>query len=291
MLKQYHIKTILMLIFSIFLTAGCATRALEAAEAQGSGGVGPGMTTLPATSTASPSLAQLGYAKIDEFPAASSGVNKIRYQALKETATTLGAQGALAWRAEHVDVALENQGSYLDHIFDFNQLLLKHNVLPPVLVESDGNLTLDGSDTIRMADKTYKIEAPARFVTAPPTWRNYIWMIYNKPDTPDQTLLPVDKAEAKIWNFYLQQGWKDGLQQANEIFAANLSRLKRDYLGMVLYRKLLAQGIISSPIVSKADLGVTGDADQLRINDEIVRITAQSALQPDSSKWNAILTK
>ena len=84
---------------------------------------------------------------------------------------------------------------------------------------------------------------------------------------------------------------KEGLQQANEIFAADLSRLKRDYLGIVLYRRLLAQGMITSPKVAKADLGVTGDADQIRINDEVMRITAHSALQPNSNQWNPVLTK
>ena len=39
---------------------------------------------------------------------------------------------------------------------------------------------------------------------------------------------------------------------------------------MVLYRKLLAQGIITSPVVAKADFGITGDANQIRVNDEIM---------------------
>ena len=96
--------------------------------------------------------------------------------------------------------------------------------------------------------------------------------------------------QRRVWNFYLKRGWEDGLQQANDIFSANLSRLKRDFTGMILYRKLLAQGIITSPTISKADLGVTGDANAIRVNDEIMRITAHAALQPDSQKWNPVLT-
>ena len=166
-------------------------------------------------------------------------VNRIRMQALRETATTIGAQGALAWQSIHINEGLDKQSSYLDQVFDFNQLLLKHNVLPPVLSESSGNLHLADSDAIRSSDKNYKLISPAKFVTTPPTWRNYLWLSYKKPDVPDQTLLPVDQDEAKVWNFYLKEGWKNGLQQAHDIFAANTSRLKRDYTGMVLYRKLL----------------------------------------------------
>jgi defect-in-organelle-trafficking protein DotC len=176
-------------------------------------------------------------------------------------------------------------------VFDFNQLLLKHNVLPPVISESAGNLNLANSDTIRMTDKSFRIIMPARFVTTPPTWRNYLWLSFDKPDSPDTTLLPKNKIEAQVWDYYLKKGWEDGLQQANDIFAANLSRLKRDFTGMILYRKLLAQGIISSPTIAKADLGVTGNANEIRINDEIMRITAHAALQPNSQQWKPVLTK
>lgn len=266
------VKTILIILMIAGLTSACVTRPTSSAASE------------------STSLAELGYVNADQLPMGKGKINPIRTQALSETATTLGAQGALAWQSEHIDAALEQQASYLDQVFDFNQLLLKHNVTPPVIAESDGNLNLANSNTIRLADKTYKIVASARFVTAPPTWRNYLWLSYKKPDVPDDTLLPTDQDEAQVWNFYLKKGWKDGIDQANEIFAANLNRLKRDYLGMNLYRKLVAQGIITSPIVSKADLGVTGDANQIRVNDAIMRITVNSALQPDSDKWKPILT-
>jgi defect-in-organelle-trafficking protein DotC len=236
-------------------------------------------------------LAELGYVNIDSLPPGNGAINTVRLQALRETATTLGARGALAWRSVHIDAALTEEASNLDHVFDFNQLLLKHNVLPPVIAESGGNLNLANNDTIRMSDKSYRIISPARFVTTPPTWRTYLWLSYSRPDAPDTTLLPKDKIEAQVWDFYLKKGWEDGLQQANDIFAANLSRLKRDFTGMILYRKMLAQGMISSPIVAKADLGVTGNANEIRVNDEIMRITAHAALQPNSDAWKPILTK
>jgi defect in organelle trafficking protein DotC len=225
------------------------------------------------------------------MPVGNSSINNIRLQALKEGAMSLGARGALAWRSEHIDQALENESSYLTHIFDFNQLLLNQNVLPPVLVESQGDLTLDNNDTLRAANKTFKIVSEARFVTAPPTWQTYLWMSYQKPNVPSKALLPTNRAEAYAWNQFLKQGWQQGVNQANEIFSENLSRLKRDYLGMVLYRKLLAANMISSPIVSKAELGITGNKHEMRIDDAIMRITAHSALQLNSQKWNPILTK
>lgn len=235
--------------------------------------------------------AMAGYVDAKSLPSATGAISPIRLQALREGATTLGARGALAWRAEHINAALKQENTDLDHIFDFNQLLLNQNVLPPVLVESNSNLTLDSNDALRTANKTYEIVAKARLVTASPTWRTYLWMSFSKPDVPSKSLLPTTDAEAYVWDEYLKRGWKEGLKQANDIFSANLSRLKRDYLGMVLYRKLLEQGMISSPVVATAKLGITGDKNRMRINDAITRITSHSVLELDSKQWKPILTK
>jgi defect in organelle trafficking protein DotC len=234
--------------------------------------------------------ADMGYVKVDMFPNANGQINPVRWQALYETALSLGATGALAWRSEQINMSLEKNIKELNQVFDFNQLLLKDNVLPPVLVESDNNLNLATDDSIRLAAKTYKILSPARFVTAAPSWRSYLWMNYPKPAVPDRTLLPKNKVEAEVWNRFIREGWQNGIQQANAIFSANLNRLRRDYSGMVLYRKMLAQEMVSAPFVAKADLGVTGDRNEMRIDDRVLRITAHSELQTDSSKWQPIIT-
>jgi defect-in-organelle-trafficking protein DotC len=236
--------------------------------------------------------AQIGYTNPSTGVLANNSavINPIRMQALRETSTTLGANGALAWQSAHINRSLEQQVRSFDSIFDFNQLLLAHNVLPPVLTEADNSLNLSDDDSIRLSSKTYRIVSQARFVTAPPTWRTYLWMDFKKPDLPDRTLLPQTPAETMVWDHYLKEGWQQGVAQANAIFAANLSRLKRDYKGMILYRKLLAEKMVSAPYVAQAELGVTGNAHEIRIDDRVLRITAHSELQPDSAKWNAVLT-
>lgn len=247
-----------------------------------------GCTPLPKTQ-----IAQVGYIstkKLQQIEEASK-INKVRLAAIRTTAASLGARGALAWRATHIDAALKAEGGYLDHVYDFNQILIRDNVLPPVLTSADNTLNLANDAAIRLADRTYRIVSPARFVTAPPTWRTYLWLGYKKPEVPDFSLLPRNNPEVIVWNEYLVRGWKQGLAQANEIFSSNLSRLTRDYLGMVMYRKLLAQKMISQPYVASASLGVTGNANELRIDDQIMRITQRSKLNPDSKAWNAVITK
>jgi defect-in-organelle-trafficking protein DotC len=213
----------------------------------------------------------------------------IRLLALQETATTVAAQSALAWRARQINTVLKVRTALLDQAFNFNQMMLPHNVLPPVLTEGSNDLSLANDDTIRIADQIYKLERQAKFVTVPPTWRDYLWMSYTKPDVPTSTLLPQNSKERVVWKKYTALGWQTGINQADSIYATNLGRLKRDYMGMIRYRVLLAQHMVSPPYVSQADLGVTGGGSDLRVNDQVLRITVLPSLQANSKRWKPIL--
>lgn len=219
------------------------------------------------------------------------GVSKIREMALKETALSLGAQSGLAWRAKYIDDDLVKETRNLDAVFDFNTLVLPHSILPPVLLEGRNTLNLADSQTIRISDRTYKVAKQAHFVTAPPNWRQYLWMDYKKPAYPDVTLLPKNNTERMIWKQCVEKGWKNGIEQANTILEESVARLKEDYNGMILYRKLLAMNMVSPPFVSHTDLGVTGDGGEIHIDDRVLRITALPALNVNSKEWIAAVSK
>lgn len=235
---------------------------------------------------------QFGYTNIPSDPLNYlKSISKMRLKAIQDTATSLGARGALAWRSQQIDTTLNKQQAYLDNIFNFNSLMLPHNVLPAVVVQSQDLYHQDDADTVRLASKTYQILSPARFVTTPPTWRTYLAMPYKKPNLPNNALLPHNPAEITVWNNYYSIGWKNGLTQADNIFNQNLNRLKRDFNGIVLYRKLYTQKMISAPYVSQANLGITGDRNAIRINDHVLRITQDSGIETNSSKWQSVLTQ
>lgn len=215
----------------------------------------------------------------------------LRIKALQDTAMSLGAQGGLAWSSEQINARLMKDKWYLETIYNFNGMMLSHGVLPPVLTEGDNSLNLADPNTIRIADKTYKIVAQARFATTPPNWRDYLWMTYTKPELPSKFLMPHSSEEQRIWKKSIKLGWEKGIQQANTIFQQNLATLKRDYRGMLLYRKLLQEKMVSPPYVSKTALGVTGNGTDMRINDQVLRITELPRLQTDSSHWQAIVVK
>jgi defect-in-organelle-trafficking protein DotC len=217
--------------------------------------------------------------------------SKIREMALKETALSLGAQSGLSWRADYINKSLAKQARSLDTIYDFNSLVLEHNVLPPVLLEGRNTLNLADAQNIRISDRTYKVFKQARFITTPPNWRQYLWMDYQKPEYPHVSLLPKNRQERTIWCYYVTKGWKQGIEQANNILEESISRIKEDFGGMILYRKLLAMNMVSPPYVSNTDLGVTGDASEIRIDDRVLRITALPALNVNSKEWRAAVAK
>ena len=131
-----------------------------------------------------------------------------------------------------------------------------------------------------------KIIKPARFSSAIPTWRNYLHMNFKKPDLPQDKMLPQNPEEREVWDKGLTEGWTIGRWQARSIFAANIGMMQRDMMGMILYHKLLTQGMISPTYSSIANLGITGNGKSMYLNDRLVRITSESELRPhQSSTW------
>jgi len=218
-------------------------------------------------------------------------MGKMREIALREFALSLGAQAGLAWRANNIDKQLALQARRLDAVFDFNALVLEHNILPPVLLEGRNTLNLADAQNIRVSDRTYKIAKQARFITTPPNWRQYIWMDYKRPEYPSQSLLPKNRQERRVWCHAVARGWRNGVEQANHILEESIARIKEDFSGMVLYRKLLAMNMVSPPFVSNTDLGVTGDESEMRIDDRVLRITALPSLNVRSEEWRAAVAK
>lgn len=216
---------------------------------------------------------------------AKTHAGAIRVQVLRDTALSVGARGGLAWRAAEINKVLTYNEKKLFRLFNFNAMMLDKNVLPPVLLEGRNTLTLGGTDTIRIADRNFIILTQAKFVTAPPIWRDYLWMCHTAPDTPDRSLLPRTQEERGVWRRYIDEGWQAGIQQADLIFKENLGRLKRDFEGMIRYRTLLAQRMVSPPFVAEMDMGVTGGGNDLTVHDRVLRITAFPALQASSENW------
>lgn len=217
--------------------------------------------------------------------AAKNSVSEMRRQALSEIGFALGSSGGLAHKMNQIKKEIDGKASHLDKIFDFTKVTIDNGVLAPVLTEGLANYTQTNSDQIRIQDKIYKIEEPAKFVSVYPTWRTYLRFSYPSYDTPNAAYLPKNETEKLIWDQAVKEGWEQGVIQAKSIFESSYNRLERDYKGMIKYKILLAEGVITPTIIAKQNLGVTGGGKEMAINDQIIRINDHSALDPNKKNW------
>lgn len=217
-----------------------------------------------------------------------SEVGDVRLETLREDALAYGVRAGLARRSWEIRQILSRQERELDRVFDFRALLMDQNVLPPVLTEARDVVSTEGTDTIRVTDRVYAIVQQARFVTAAPTWRDYLLSEVNYSyQGPDGFLRPRTAEERAAFDAAIRDGWSAGIAQADAIFSDRLSRLQRDFAGMVLYRTLLSRGMVSRPFVAEARYGITGNSEQVNINERVLKITAMPALQTPSA-WKPI---
>ncbi len=198
---------------------------------------------------------------------------------------SISARTALAVRGQEINEMVAMQEDHLDNVFNFHAMIMDGGVLPPVMLESRNDMSMSDGQNIRVADRTYRIIKQAKFVTLAPTWHEYLVMDETRPAPPDVSLLPSTDQEKKVWQASVIEGWDSGLALANQIYEDNLARLKRDYQGMVRYRMLLAQNMVSAPQVAQRDLGVTGGGESLSVNDRILTIKALPSLKPNSDAW------
>lgn len=214
----------------------------------------------------------------------------IRGEAIREAALSLGARGGLAWRTYEIRLELERRKGYMDKVFDFNQLLIPAPsglmIEPPVISESLNAILINSSgQEAAVTDRFYDIIADARIVPNARTWRNYLEREWGDVDMPPDLLRPADDVEREIWKKRVADGWEQGIEQANDIFQADIDELVADYQGMVRYRVLLAQNMVSPPYALQVDRGVTGNGGQMRVGDRAIQITGQSELVTGSERW------
>lgn len=214
----------------------------------------------------------------------------IRNDAIREAATSLGARGGLTWRTWYIRKEMETRARYLDKVFDFRQLLVPAQsgllIEPPIISEAMDAMIIDQRGLeAAVSDRVLNINQNSRIVSAPRTWRAYLERDWSSVAPPPDVLRPNNEQERNVWVESVSEGWRLGIEQADQIFQSDLNRLVADYQGMIRYRSLLAQGMVSPPFALQVDRGITGGGDQMRIGDRAVSITELPQLQTRSEEW------
>ncbi len=214
----------------------------------------------------------------------------LRKDAITEAAISYGARGGLAARTYEIQLELDTRDRYLDKVFNFRELLIPAPsgllIEPPILTESLNAMLIEGDgQTAAVSDKIYNIVMNAKIVSAPRNWRTYLAREWDLVVPPPDVLLPNTPEERELWIKKVVEGWDLGFEQANSIFQNQLNLMVADFNGMVRYRMLLAQGMISPPYALQVDRGITGDGDEMRIGDRAVQITGVPELMTGFDEW------
>lgn len=214
----------------------------------------------------------------------------IRKEAQKEAAVSYGARGGLAFRTYQIRQEIQLRAPYLDKVYNFSELLIPAPsgllIEPPIISEVENAMIIDnGGQQAAVSDRIYNIIANAKIVSTPRSWREYLEREWGDVETPPDILRPNNDEERAAWNKNVAIGWEQGTAQANEIFEEDLNRLQADFQGMVRFRMLLSQGMISAPYALQTDRGVTGGGDEMRVGDRAVEITNSPGLISEYDKW------
>lgn len=228
-------------------------------------------------------------AKADPDTDDTLNIAGLRMKSIREGVTTMAVQAAVKTRYAAINEYLRARAQPLDRIYDFGALLLYGGrVIPPVVTEANGGMRLE-SDTEAVAEMTtYRIEARARIVSRPPSWRDYLLRRYPDATPVNDVLCPENAEEQRAWDRALQEGAKWGREQADRLFAINMARLTRDMVGILNFRLLMAQRIVELPMYAEGEPRIQVDGETLSIGRTVFRIT-KGAKYMKPNEWQPLI--
>ena len=221
-------------------------------------------------------------------------VDEERYDLLREAALSYAAQAGYERRVWQIMRQLEADSDQLSASFDFNRVAYTAPretgiLLPPVVSRASAAISVDPSGrTAVAADEYYRIEVPGRITTVVPTWRDYLVIPLENAARQNDDFLPQNKEERQVFNRFAAEGWQAGVEQADEALELNFSRLRRDYVGMIEYRRMVRAGLISEMVVRGSETRSAGDGEELFIGERRVKIVSAARFVRDPSKWRPL---
>lgn len=218
-------------------------------------------------------------------------ITALRRQAIQEAAQGYGSQMGYARRAWEIEGLLEQRSAQLDEVFSFSRVVSEAPVkagyiMPPIVSRSlDAFQSADEGREASVAQEYLTIVAPGRIVPVSPTWRDYLLFSSADPEEPARSLFPSNEAERELFQGWFHEGWSAGVSLAEEEIGHRLTRLRRDYEGMLQYRRLVSMGMMDRMVLQEADFGVTGGGDEMRIGSRTVRIVSDAQFDANPLRW------
>ena len=212
-----------------------------------------------------------------------TAVQLMRPKAIREAARLVTFQTAMSWRYGQLVAETERYSAVMDTAFNFAPLMLTQGealIMPPLLTRAGASMRIEDNATATAAKTTYELLEPARYIAVVPNWREFLMADdFPSPEEPNPALLPKNAEERAIWRAAVREAWAQGLAEADQLYADNVSRMARSYRGVMLYHLLTAQHLLSRVNTASSDLGTrrSDNGNKLNIGQKVYRITAPSA--------------
>ena len=215
-----------------------------------------------------------------------------RQGAMRDAAFSFGMQSGLVRRGFELGEILDRYERQLDRVYRFDRVLIERDgfqVLPPVVVETTQAFRREGGGRRAVtARRVLRIERAAEVVGRAPRWRSYFDRSWAPPRAPSAVLFPRTDEEQELWRKWVSEGWLEGTVLADEAFVSDLDRLNRDFEGIVRWRILEAQRIVTAPELEITLRSVVGGGREMRVDEREIAIEADARLNPIASDWVVI---
>ena len=248
--------------------------------------------TGPARAAAAPPPTLEALRNNPPYRSESAEADAARLAAVKQSAKSLGLRAGFARGIWCHQRDLERLAAKLDQLYDFNRLLEPIGgglfLEPPIVMEHGFEVTFSEDNRKAATSSGRTVLLPSeRPVTRPRHWTEYL-VVDVEPLAPEH---PKNRPEAKDrdqWDAWVKDGWQSGLQQAADTMDLLFAELDRDYLGMLTYRRLINEGRAVAPRATATNRGVTGNANEVRVNNTEIEIKRPSGLVTNPAKWRAL---
>ncbi|MCP2041875.1 defect-in-organelle-trafficking protein DotC [Neisseria sp. HSC-16F19] len=231
------------------------------------------------------------YSRSAEQMGLGNVAEQARYTAIKDSGMSIGLQAGINHQLHQFNQEIKKRERDLDTVYDFGRLMIKGRVVPPVISEARDIYAQNDDYSLTIAGASYRIESQARFSSVPPNWREYLNLGNgNKDFTPQIMGLALKSNEKAVFEKAIREGFKDGIEQANQMISHNFDRLNRDYTGMLRFDTFVRQGKVTMPVVAQADIPVTHSGNTLTVDETLLRLTVLPSFKSDMDQWRTWIT-
>ena len=231
-------------------------------------------------------------------PVGTDESRRMREQALRESAATLGARHGFVLRMREMRNALESQADVLEQGFNYGAVMRMSGegevaaFLLPASVRAVG-AQVDvqaGGRSVQMADQTYEMLRPSVMLGGPPSWRDFLLPeLQERLEVPDDALLPGNARERRQWRKWVQEGWWAGVAQADREMRDRVRALRLDYVGVVRYLRLVREGKMTAIVADSSTIPVAGGEDaRMVIRQTMHRLVQDARFNTEMEQWRQL---